>query len=173
MTDILLYPDPKLTTVCEPITEFDSSVDELSKLLIKTVAAAGGLGLSAPQLGILKRMFVSKVGETDIMTFVNPSIKRELGEELIVQEGCLSLPSVNGKVKRNSRIHINAQDVFGTEFQVTLIDQDAVAFQHELDHLDGVTLFEKMGRIQRLTKKNPYMKRLRRWKKSQKTIQTK
>jgi peptide deformylase len=166
---ILFYPDKLLTTPCEPVTDFSPEVQELVDTLTKGLAESDGLGLAAPQLGILKQVFVCQIGQIDIMAFVNPRIEEWLGEEITVREGCLSLPGVDARVKRCNRIRIRAFSPLQEEFYVSFIDREAVAFQHELDHLSGITLFERMDRVQRLAKRHSYIKRVSKWTASQKT----
>ena len=165
---ISFYPDPILSRICDPIEVFDESVKEMSADLIESLCAYGGLGLAAPQCGIAKQMFVCQIGKIDIMTFINPVLEREMGDELTTQEGCLSIPGVTGRIKRNDRILIKAQDITGAPFSISLINTDAIAFQHELDHLHGRTMFEVMDRIQKLGKRNSYIKKVKKWKASQK-----
>jgi len=161
--ELLYYPNKALTTVCEPVTEFGEELTNIVEEMTKIMTEQDGLGLAAPQVGVLGRFFVATIGADHFITFVNPEITDVGGAVLETKEGCLSLPDVIAKVKRRyERIMIKAQDLKGEEFEVPLTSKDAIICSHEMDHLEGKTLFQTMNRIDRLYKENSYLKRMKR-----------
>lgn len=126
------------------VKRFDDRLKELAKDMLETMRDGNGIGLAAPQVGILKKLFVMNVvPEEGDFIIINPEILESSGED-IAYEGCLSLPHLYGKVKRKTTIKIRFQDLSG-EFHELLADGlKARCIQHEMDHLDGVMFTEKM-----------------------------
>jgi len=157
--DIRIYGDPVLRKVAEEITEFGEETQELSDRLIDSMFSNDkGIGLAAPQIGILKRMFVIDLsfGEEvdDILVMVNPEIV-ETEDEIAFEEGCLSVPEIYEMVTRPKWIKVKYQDVEGNELELENEDFLARVIQHELDHLDGILFIDHLGSLKRtlLTKK--------------------
>ena len=125
-----------LRKISKPVEKFDDRLCELITDMIDTMKKADGAGLSAVQVGILKRVFVVST-KNGIQEFVNPQILETSGECPILEEGCLSVPNRYGKVIRPNVVKIKAQDKTGKEFVATYTGFEAKAMCHENDHLDG------------------------------------
>ena len=125
-----------LRKTSKPVDNFDDRLALLIEDMIDTMKKADGAGLSAVQVGVLKRVFVVSTKD-GIQEFVNPEILEASGECPILEEGCLSVPGRYGKVKRPNKVVIKAKDKFGKEFVKTYKGFDAKAMAHENDHLDG------------------------------------
>lgn len=133
--EIRKYDDPALYKVCRPVEKFDERLGELLDDMAETMYQANGVGLAAPQVGILRRVVVIDVGD-GIIELVNPRILRTAGSET-TSEGCLSFPGEYGLVERPTEVEIEAEDRHGKTFRLTGHDLLARAFCHETDHLDG------------------------------------
>ncbi len=133
--EIRKYDDPVLYKVCRPVEKFDERLWELLDDMAETMYEANGVGLAAPQVGILRRVVVIDVGD-GIIELVNPRILRTAGKET-TSEGCLSFPGEYGLVERPTEVEIEAQDRHGKSFRMIGHDLLARAFCHETDHLDG------------------------------------
>ena len=133
--EIRKYDDPALYKVCRPVEKFDERLGELLDDMAETMYQANGVGLAAPQVGILRRVDVIDVGD-GIIELVNPRILRTAGSET-TSEGCLSFPGEYGLVERPTEVEIEAEDRHGKTFRMTGHDLLARAFCHETDHLDG------------------------------------
>lgn len=136
--------DEKLRKIAKPVEKFDLRLRLLLKDLADTMYKAEGVGLAAPQVGILRRVVVVDVGE-ELVELVNPEIIALEGEECGA-EGCLSIPGRSGMVTRPQKVTVRAQNGKGEFFEVTGDGYLARAFCHELDHLDGVLYVDKMER---------------------------
>ncbi len=137
--------DPALHKVCRPVTKFDRRLHSLLDDMKETLADAAGVGLAAPQVGILRRVVVVDTGE-EVLELVNPVILETSGEQE-GQEGCLSVPGKYGIVKRPMNVKVRAQDRNGNWFEAEGEELIARCFCHELDHLDGILYTEKMERF--------------------------
>ena len=135
LRNIVLQGEPCLTKKCRPVTEFNGRLHTLLDDLKDTLLDSGGVGLAAPQVGILRRVVVIDVGD-GIIELVNPRILRTAGSET-TSEGCLSFPGEYGLVERPTEVEIEAEDRHGKTFRMTGHDLLARAFCHETDHLDG------------------------------------
>ena len=133
--------DPVLNKVCKEVKEVTPRTLELIQDMVETMYEANGVGLAAPQVGILKRIVVIDDTEGHKFAMVNPVITEMSGEQ-ISQEGCLSLPGFAGRVKRPQKVTVKALDRDGKEFTVEAEGFLAIIMCHEIDHLDGV-LFKK------------------------------
>ncbi|MDD3411411.1 MAG: peptide deformylase [Eubacteriales bacterium] len=136
--------DEKLRKHAKPVDKFGLRLQILLKDMAETMYKAEGVGLAAPQVGILKRCVVVDIGE-GLYTLVNPEIIEQDGEQ-VGPEGCLSVPGRSGVVKRPNHVVVKAQDAQGNPIQVEGEGFLARAFCHELDHLDGVLYVDKMER---------------------------
>ena len=163
--DIRTYPDPILSQCCLYVSNEPEEVKEVKTLIqnmFLTMYHNGGVGLSANQVGVTKRVFVMDTSNSGQKrrAFVNPQIL-EAKEEARYKEGCLSFPNVFAFVKRAAKITVRAWDEEGTEFQLDLTGIDAICFQHELDHLNGITFYDHLSAVQ----KNLIKKRIAKLKK--------
>lgn len=142
---ILTADEPALHKVCKPVTNFDRKLHRLLDDMKETLAEANGVGLAAPQVGILRRVVVVDNGET-VLELVNPTMLETDGEQE-GPEGCLSVPGKYGLVKRPNYAKVRAQDRDGNWFEAEGEEIVARCFCHELDHLDGIVYTEVMERF--------------------------
>ncbi len=142
---ILTDKEPALHKVCKPVTNFDSKLHRLLDDMRETLIQSGGVGLAAPQVGILRRVVLVDTGE-EILELVNPSLLETDGEQTDA-EGCLSIPGKYGVVKRPYYAKVRAQDRNGNWFEAEGEELTARCFCHELDHLDGILFTSVMDRL--------------------------
>lgn len=138
-----------LSKVCKSIKDINMRMKILAEDLADTVIAAGGVGLAAPQVGVMKRMFVTRPNlevPEEIFTYINPEIISEEGEQLCT-EGCLSVPGYMGIVKRPKKIRIKYQDLEGGWHEDEYEDFNADIICHEYDHLQGIIYTSRADRI--------------------------
>ena len=145
LRNILTEEDPTLRKVSRPVTKFDDRLHELLDDMAETLEDARGVGLAAPQVGILRRVVVVDVGE-EILELINPEIISQSGEQTGM-EGWLSVPGKYGIVTRPNVVKVRAQDRFGEWYEAEGEELIARAFCHELDHLDGHLYVDKMERF--------------------------
>ena len=140
--------DPALHKVCKPLTAFDAKLHKLLDDMRETLIDSNGVGLAAPQVGILRRVFLVDVGLNgeDILECINPEILETDGEQEGA-EGCLSVPGRYGLVKRPYWVKIRAQDRNGDWFEAEGEEIIGRCFCHEYDHLDGIVYTEVMERF--------------------------
>ena len=143
---ILTEGEPALSKVCHPVTKFDDKLADLLDDLKETLAKANGLGLAAPQVGILRRAVIVVDDNGEMLELVNPEIIDRKGEQDGL-EGCLSVPGKWGYVKRPEWVKVKAQDRNGNWFEVDGKDVTARCFCHELGHLDGHLYVELTDRL--------------------------
>ena len=145
---ILTTRDPALHKACKPVTAFDGKLHKLLDDMKETLLDAGGVGLAAPQVGILRRVVVVDMGaeEPELLELVNPELLETSGEQCGA-EGCLSVPGKYGLVKRPNYARVRAQDRDGNWFEAEGEALIARCFCHELDHLDGIMYTEIMDRF--------------------------
>ena len=143
---ILQKEDPALHKVCHPITKFDGKLAALLSDLTDTLKDAGGLGLAAPQIGILRRVCVVMDDDESFLELVNPEILSQEGEQEGF-EGCLSLAGMYGIVKRPMKVKVKAQDRTGAEIEFEREGITARCFCHEIEHLDGHMYYEHTDRL--------------------------
>ncbi len=134
--------DDILRKKCRPVEEIDDRILTLLDDMADTMYDANGVGLAAPQIGILKRIAVIDVGD-GLIELINPEIISVSGSE-IADEGCLSVPGKYGKVDRPTRVTVHATDRDGIEYEITGEDLLARALCHEIDHLDGTVFVDKV-----------------------------
>jgi peptide deformylase len=151
--DIVLYPDKRLETLCAPVEEFDT--DDLQQLiadLFESMYFHGGVGLAAPQIGILKQAAV-----------IDPSLGRDPNQKIVLinpiiismqgtqrsQEGCLSFPGFTERVTRSRSVIVEARDATGEPVKLQRDGLLARAFQHEIDHLNGIVFLRRMSSLKR------------------------
>ena len=149
---IVLYPDPRLKRMSQPVTQFDLDLRDLAGQMLQLMREAKGVGLAAPQIGKNIRLFVmNPTGEAgDDHVYVNPVLSDADGQEE-AEEGCLSLPDIHVKVVRNKRITIRAQDLEGVAFEQTATGFIPRVWQHEFDHLNGILLTDRMGPVAKMS----------------------
>ena len=139
---IMTVKEPCLHKVCRPVEKFDGKLHKLLDDMKETLLDANGVGLAAPQVGILRRVVVVDTGE-EMLELVNPELLETSGEQEGA-EGCLSVPGKYGLVKRPMVAKVRAQDRDGNWFEVEGEELIARCFCHEIDHLDGIVYTEVM-----------------------------
>jgi peptide deformylase len=140
--DIRIIGDPVLRQRAREVTDIDGALVRLVDDMLETMYEAPGIGLAAPQVGVQKRLFVWDLGEGP-RAMVNPEIVESDGEWLF-EEGCLSVPGLSWEIARPKLIHIVGRDLDGNELSIEADELEARMFQHELDHLDGTLLVERL-----------------------------
>ncbi|MCM8775719.1 MAG: peptide deformylase [Candidatus Omnitrophica bacterium] len=147
---IRVHPDPILHKKAEPITEFDKKLQKLIDNMIETMFTDDGVGLAAPQIGVSQCLFIAcpeaKPGTE--LVFINPQVIETQGWE-IAREGCLSLPGISGEVPRAKKIRFRYQDRTGESHELEVKDFFARVIQHEMDHIDGILLIDRVDIQQR------------------------
>jgi peptide deformylase len=148
---IVKFPDPVLQKKAEPVTVFDAELQQLVDDMFESMYAAQGIGLAAPQIGVSKRLTVIDIGseeKPDKLVLINPEIIAVEGKQY-EEEGCLSLPDIRDKVHRGANVTVRAQDAKGEWFERSGETLLARAFQHEIDHLDGVLFIYRLSKLKR------------------------
>ena len=142
LRNIVKEGDPILRKKCRPVDEVTDRIKILLDDMVETMRDAEGIGLAAPQVGVMRRLFVTETEPESPMEFINPEIL-ESGEEEVFTEGCLSVPGLVGDVNRPTHVKIRAMNRDGEYFEMELDGLAAVAFCHENDHLDGILYIDK------------------------------
>jgi peptide deformylase len=147
---ILEFPDPRLRTRAQPVTEFNAELGRLIDDMFETMYAAPGIGLAATQVDFHKRLIVIDVSEahTEPVVLINPEILAREGVAE-TEEGCLSVPGIFDDVKRAAKIRVRAQDRTGAVFERDCEGVLAVCVQHEMDHLDGKLFVDYLSDLKR------------------------
>ena len=141
------YGDPVLKERTREVENIDGSIASLVESMIETMYAAPGTGLAANQVGVQRRLFVYDVGDGPV-TIINPQIIESDGE-WVFDEGCLSVPGLSWDIVRPNRVHLVGLDLDGNEVSIEATELEGRVFQHELDHLDGILLVERLDEDQR------------------------
>jgi peptide deformylase len=146
---VLKYPDPKLRLKNKRIVTFDDDLKKLVDEMFDVMYKTDGIGLSAPQVGVNVQLMVfnpvGERGEGEEIVLVNPKVSKYSKKRTLFNEACLSFPGIYGDVKRPESVKVDAHDVKGTWFSVSLSGLPARIFQHEFDHLQGILFFERMA----------------------------
>jgi peptide deformylase len=145
--EIRQFGDPVLKTAAAEVADIDGKLVRLADEMLEAMYAAPGLGLAAPQVGVQKQLFVYDVGDGPA-TLVNPTIKESRGE-WVYDEGCLSIPNLYVEIVRPKEVLLTGWNLDGNEVSVEADELLARLFQHELDHLQGVLMFDRMSGDQR------------------------
>jgi peptide deformylase len=152
MYKVRIYGDPILRKPAEQVSEFDEALSDVVSNMIETLFVDNGLGLAAPQVGILKRIVVIDLSfgkEVDnILTVINPDIYESEGESTF-EEGCLSVPGVYEDVVRPAKIRLRFQDMQGKEHDMETDGFLATVIQHELDHLNGILFIDRLSTVKK------------------------
>lgn len=142
-TRLRLFPDSALRLPAYEVEEFDADLERLIARMAETLSVYDGVGLAANQVGVLRRVML--VRHDDVAyALVNPRLRASSEETYLEEEGCLSLPGVPVPVERHFSVDIQAYDPTGKELEFTLEGQAARIAQHELDHLDGILIIDRM-----------------------------
>ncbi len=150
--EIVKYPEPVLARPGEPVTEFDSELRKFVADMFETMYAAQGIGLAAPQVAVAKRVTVIDLSmgkdPAQKLVLINPEITFQEGRQY-EEEGCLSFPDIREKVVRAFKVKVRAQDEHGKWFEMEGEELLSRAFQHEIDHLDGMLFIFRMSGLKR------------------------
>ena len=147
--EIRIYGDPVLKAKTPEVTDIDGKLVRLANEMVQVMYDAPGLGLAAPQVGVQKRFFVYDLNDgTGAHTIVNPTIVESRGE-WVYDEGCLSIPKLYVEIMRPKELLVRGYDLDGNELELEADELLGRVIQHELDHLDGVLMFERMTAEQR------------------------
>ncbi len=166
---VLQYPDPTLARVSEPVAEINDEIRSLAQDLLDTLTTVGGVGIAAPQIGVLKRVVIIDVSQEkndpdlpqDFRVFINPvvTVLDPRGHE--ENEGCLSVPELRAKVKRPRRVALDALDLDGKPVHIEGEGYYGACMQHETDHLDGKLFIDYLSYL----KRSLYDKKIRKGRK--------
>jgi len=154
--------EPVLRRPAKKVSQFNKALQELVDDMVETMQSADGIGLAAPQIGISQRIIVVQLPEEyehplagKLFALVNPEIVERSEEEAIENEGCLSIPNIIGPVKRSLRVTVKGKDVRGRPTRVEADGFLARAFQHEIDHLDGILFIDRVESPELLRRVTP------------------
>ena len=149
LRNIVVEGDEILRKKCREVAEVDDRIRTILDDMIDTMRDAYGVGLAAPQIGMMRRMFVAEPEEGEIYCFVNPEIVTVEGEQECI-EGCLSVPGYQGRVIRPEKIHIKGLDYNGEEQEYVFEGFHANVMCHEFDHLEGILYIDKADNIAKI-----------------------
>ncbi|MGB0410202.1 MAG: peptide deformylase [Pikeienuella sp.] len=165
---ILIHPDPRLKKLCEPVDTFDAALRTFTDDMVETMYDAPGIGLAAPQVGVMKRVLVMDCAEREgeapaPMALINPEIIASSEEMNEHEEGCLSIPDQFGKVTRPAVVTVSYFDIDGAPQSQEFDGLWATCVQHEIDHLNGKLFIDYLGSVRRqmITQKMKKLKRER------------
>jgi len=167
LREVLKFPDKRLREVSKPVTEITDEIRELAQDMCDVMYDEPGIGLAAPQVGESVRLIVvdtewtQEDAERSPLVLVNPEITEREGA-IVWTEGCLSVPDYEAEVERAARVRLLAQDLEGKPVDLVADELQAVCFQHEIDHLDGVLFIDHISLLKRsryVAKRKKQMKR--------------
>ena len=169
LREILIVPDPRLKKECEPVAEVNDEIRELLNDMLETMYAAPGIGLAAPQIGVMKRVVVMDVSDDkdkpEPIKLINPEIIWESEDTSVYHEGCLSIPEQYADVERPAEVGLRYLDENGKEHEIEADGLLATCIQHELDHLDGILFTDYLSAL----KRNMIMKKVLKLQKTKKS----
>jgi peptide deformylase len=149
---IVQYPNPGLKGKSKEVKEITSEIKKLALDMKETMTAKDGLGLAAPQIGISQRMIAVRLlpsrnsnEDVEVKVFINPKILKRSKETEFGEEGCLSLPGLYLNIKRHRTVEVSAIDENGNEIKIQTQGLAARILQHEIDHLEGILFFDRLG----------------------------
>jgi peptide deformylase len=154
LRDVLQFPDKRLRRVSQPIDEVTDEIRQLAADMLDVMYDEPGIGLAAPQVGEASRLIVvdtewnEEGNERAPLVLVNPEILETEGS-IVWNEGCLSVPDFQADVERAERVRLRATDLDGHEVVIHAEGLQAVCFQHEIDHLDGILFIDRISRLKR------------------------
>lgn len=165
---ILLHPDPRLKKVTDPVARITPEIEALAADMLATMYDAPGIGLAAPQVGVLSRIFVMDAqrdpqAEPQPIVMINPEITWESDEQNVYEEGCLSIPDHYAEVTRPAAVRVSWLGLDGKQHEQDFDGLWATCAQHEIDHLDGVLFIDHISAMRRqmITRKMVKLKRER------------
>jgi peptide deformylase len=147
MDKLLIYPDPILRKKAQSVENIDGRVQDIADRMAKVMYANKGIGLAAPQMGVLRQIII--VGhENTWKALINPEILEGEGDSLM-EEGCLSLPTIEVPVKRMEKVFVKGWNLQGKEVNLELFGFSGRVYQHEIDHLNGILIIHHISRLKR------------------------
>jgi peptide deformylase len=149
LLEIKKYPNPILRKKAEDIKEITPEIKELAKNMIETMEKADGVGLAGPQVGISKKIIAVQT-ENGPSVFLNPKILKRFGKKIKMKEGCLSVPNILVEVKRKDGIKVRVLTLEGKDQVIEAKGFQSRIFQHEIDHLNGIMIIDKLGFLKKL-----------------------
>ncbi len=162
--EILKYPHPLLKKRCEKVDRIDGEIKKLIRDMTETMYQANGIGLAACQVGVSRRVIVVDVSpidpEKEFFAMVNPEVISEEGE-IEHEEGCLSVPDCLEKLKRKEKVLVRGFSPAGKEIEISAEGILAIAIQHEIDHVNGVLILDRISRLKREIYRNKLKKERR------------
>lgn len=163
---ILIHPDPRLKKSCDPVSEISDDLRVLAADMLETMYDAPGIGLAAPQVGVMRRVLVMdciKDGPPRPMALINPQVIWASEDLSVYEEGCLSIPEQYAEVKRPAEVMVRWMDLDGSTQEEYFAGLWATCVQHEIDHLDGKLFIDYLGPLKRqmITRKMEKLKRER------------
>ena len=154
LREVLKFPDKRLREISTPIDEITDEIRELAHDLLEVMYDEPGIGLAAPQLGETVRLIVvdtewtAQDAERNPLVLINPEIVERSGK-IVWNEGCLSVPDFEADVQRMANVRLRALNLEGEEVEIDASELQAVCFQHEIDHLDGILFIDRISRLKR------------------------
>ena len=150
--EIVKYPEPVLAKKAEPVVKFDAALETLVADMFDSMYAAEGIGLAGPQVAVSQRVVVIDLSfqkdPQQKIVLINPEIIYSDGKQR-EEEGCLSLPDIRAKVDRAATVRVRAQNVKGETIEFEGSELLSRAFQHEIDHIDGILFIDRVSRLKR------------------------
>lgn len=159
LLNILLFPDPRLKQVAEPISQINDPIKQIARDLFETMHHAEGIGLAATQANIQQRIIVIDVSESrqEPLCLINPVITKQDGS-IAWEEGCLSFPDIYTKVKRFTSVTVEYQDLDGKPQTISADGLLSICLQHEIDHLNGITFYDRISPLKQALMKSKIKK---------------
>jgi peptide deformylase len=159
MDNIRIYPDPLLRRKTQAVENIDGSVKDIADRMAEVMYANRGIGLAAPQIAISRQIIIVDIGQ-GLTTLINPEIV-EGGGESVLEEGCLSLPTIEVPVKRREKVFIRGWNLESEEVSLELSGFPSRVYQHEIDHLNGMLIIHHISRLKRELLIKQMIKRLK------------
>ena len=147
--NVVKYPDNTLGKKCDDVLEINEEVLMLLDDMYETMVETNGVGLAAPQIGVLKNMAVISVDDENVFKMINPKIISHSDEKILWNEGCLSVPGVYSDVERFAEVEVEYINIYGNSVKMHADNLLGVCIQHELDHLNGVLFIDRIDAFQR------------------------
>ncbi len=167
LRDVLKYPDKRLKEISTPIEKISDEIRELASDMLEVMYDEPGIGLAAPQVDAAVRLIVIDTewtaddAEQNPLVLVNPEIVERSGK-IVWKEGCLSVPDFEAEVERASHVRLRATNLEGEDLEISASELQAVCFQHEIDHLDGILFIDRISRLKHKLYTQRRKKQLRR-----------
>ncbi len=156
---VRIFGDPVIKEKSLRVIKLDKEVSTLSRNMADTMCEYKGVGLAAPQIGVLKQIIVINMDNEGFVAYVNPEIVEYSGPEEADEEGCLCLPDIQVLVKRSKNVVVKALDLVGREVELEAEDMLARILQHEIDHLNGLTILDRTDSAERRRAIGEFMER--------------